>query len=342
MKYPRNAAFDIAKCFAMYLVVLGHLIADRMDDPAYVINLLHLPVLFFISGFFCVSSVENRSAGELLKRKSVTLLVPFLIWSGISLAANCALMLLQGEFSLRNFMNEALQIFVYARSVWFLAQLFLTFVIFLGIYKLAGKVRWGKYRVFIYLAVWLTLSALLPGDVMAFHKFKWLFPFFLAGYLLGKHWVKISVWLQTHKKLSLLGWLSLLYPVLVAVFVHEDACRQYTNFLYDSLPGVLHGLLYYVISTAGVVLVMLVSHWVARTPVGKVLAETGTYSMDIYVIHMFLIKFIPIPVDVNTANPIFAISLLAAITLVIVIAIRLLSKYVLRRIKLFRISIGLN
>lgn len=342
MKNQRNAAFDIAKCLAMYLVVLGHLIADRMEDPACFINLLHLPVLFLISGFFSVSSVEKRTVGELLKRKTVTLLVPYLIWSSISLAANTALSVLQCGFSLQTFLNEAVQIFLYARSVWFLIQLFVTFVIFLGIHKLLERAGSVKFAIPVYLAVWLTLSLLLPGDILAFHKFKWLFPFFLAGYFLGKHWKSLSFWLHAHKKLSLLGWLSLLYPILIAFFVSEDAASRYTNFLYDSLPGVLCGLLYYGISAVGVTFVMVLSHYAAKTPVGNAIAQIGTYSMDIYVIHMFLIKFVPIPVDVDTVHPIIAYSLLSAITLVMVLVIWLLSKYVLRRIKLFRISVGIS
>lgn len=342
MKSQRNAVFDIAKCLAMYLVVLGHLVADRIGDPAYFINLLHLPVLFFISGFFSVSSVEKRTAGELLKRKTVTLLVPYLLWSGISLAANVALSVLRGGFSAAWTLNEAVQIFVYARSVWFLIQLFITFVIFLAVYKLLEKTGMKKLVVPACLVVWLALSWLVPGDLLAFHKFKWLLPFFLAGYVMGKHREGLSAWLESHKKLSLLGLLSLLYPVLVALWAQNGAMLRDAGLAYASLPDVLGSLLQYAISAVGVVFVMILSRWMAKTPVGKVAAEIGTYSMDIYVIHMFLIKFVPLPVDVKTVNPVVAYGLLAAVTLAMVLVIWLLSKYVLRKIKLYRISIGTN
>lgn len=342
MKSQRNAAFDIAKCLSMYLVVLGHLIADRTSDPAYMINLLHLPVLFFISGFFSVSSVEKRTAGDLLKRKTVSLLIPYLLWSGISLAANSALMILSGSFSLQSFLNEATQIFVYARSVWFLIQLFVTFVIFLGIHKLLEKTGTRKYEIPIYLGVWLVLSLLIPGEVLGFHKFKWLFPFFLCGYLSGKNRERWQVWLSSHRKLSAIGWISLIYPALVAVLVRDDTCRQYTNFTYHSLTGGLSGLMYYAVSAMGVMLMMKISHCLAKTPVGQFAAQIGTYSMDIYVIHMFLIKFIPIPVELGALSPLVIWLLLAAVTLIIVLAIWLLSKYVLRRVKIFRVSVGMN
>lgn len=340
MKSQRSAAFDVAKGIAMYLVVLGHLIADRTADPAYLINFLHLPVLFFISGFFSVSSVEKRTAGELLKRKAVALLIPFLIWSGISLGANSALMILRGGFTLQNVLNEAVQIFVYARSVWFLLQLFLTFAVFLAIYKLVNKLKLTKFALLGFLAAWLALSLLIPGDLLAFHKFKWLFPFFLTGYYVGRQREKLTQWLESHKHLTMLGWVSLLYPALVVVLVGEEASLQYTTFSYATFSGVLSGGLYYGISALGVVLVMMVSRWIANSAVGKLIAQLGIYSLDIYVIHMFLIKFVPIPVDLQALNPVLAYVLLSVITLCVVTAICLIAKWVLHRIKIYRICVG--
>lgn len=48
----RIGFFDIAKGIAIYLVVFGHLISDSNSDIALCINLCHMPLFFFICGYF--------------------------------------------------------------------------------------------------------------------------------------------------------------------------------------------------------------------------------------------------------------------------------------------------
>ena len=342
MKKQRNAEFDIAKCIAMFLVVQGHLLSMHIGDPAFMINSLHMPALFFISGYLAFFSMERRSAGEVLKKKVTALLIPYVIWSAISLLANAALTVLGGIFTVSAFLTEAVQIFVYARSVWFLIQLFVTFAVFLGIHALLKKTNMVRYEPVVYAVVWLAVICLVPGDLFAFQKFKWLFPFFYAGYVCCKNRECVQNFFETKPKRKMIGWFSFAFPVLALVFLKDAFFWSYTEGAYADIVSVLVGLCYYAISTAGVIFLLKISNLISKRKFGIVCAEIGTYSMDIYLIHMFLIKFIPMPIDLNSTSPFVAHGILAVLSLAVVLIIWVMCKFVLRKIGLYRFCVGMK
>ena len=81
----RDATFDIAKGIAIYLVVLGHIFAigeiDAMSPFYNFINYTHMPVFFFISGWFFARYFRSCDGGEgkRFRQKAARLLVPFLL-----------------------------------------------------------------------------------------------------------------------------------------------------------------------------------------------------------------------------------------------------------------------
>ena len=69
----RMRSIDIAKGIAMICIILGHLGNSGINRVVFT---FHVPIFFFITGFF-VSS--KRSTGEFCKNKARTLLVPYFI-----------------------------------------------------------------------------------------------------------------------------------------------------------------------------------------------------------------------------------------------------------------------
>lgn len=77
----RIKAFDVLKLFAIFLVLWGHCIqyftsGNPIDKPVYVyIYSFHMPLFMMISGYFASSSI-SLPIKELLKKKTIQLLLP--------------------------------------------------------------------------------------------------------------------------------------------------------------------------------------------------------------------------------------------------------------------------
>lgn len=93
----RDAYFDIVKSYAIFLVVLGHVIQMfnmkwESDNCFLAIYTFHMPLFIWISGHFFVHSVRKYSFAELLKKRFVQLMLPsmsmgiinFLIIGGVN------------------------------------------------------------------------------------------------------------------------------------------------------------------------------------------------------------------------------------------------------------------
>lgn len=77
--------FDLLKGIAIYLVVMGHVIAMciRGLDAAFIFKLIeqvHMPIFFFVSGYFTYKAAEEKSfITPGLKKRFLQLIIPFLV-----------------------------------------------------------------------------------------------------------------------------------------------------------------------------------------------------------------------------------------------------------------------
>ena len=70
---------DIFRSFGIILMVMGHIGFTTYFD--HFIHAFHMPMFFFVSGFFFKSkSKEELSLGAFLKKKARTLLIPYLFF----------------------------------------------------------------------------------------------------------------------------------------------------------------------------------------------------------------------------------------------------------------------
>ena len=83
----RIESFDVLKGMAIYLVVMGHVLTMcvRGIDAAFVFKLIgqiHMPVFFFISGYFTYKESDNTPfVAPRLKKRFVQLIIPFFTMS---------------------------------------------------------------------------------------------------------------------------------------------------------------------------------------------------------------------------------------------------------------------
>lgn len=77
----RIPLFDVMKGVAIFLVVTGHVMLLSMQTgndfgPARVISWIHMPMFFFISGWFCYRAASGQFANPNLRRRALQLLLP--------------------------------------------------------------------------------------------------------------------------------------------------------------------------------------------------------------------------------------------------------------------------
>ena len=343
----RNKYIDIAKYAAIVMVVIGHIIGE-LDVPRdtlnnflhIVVNISHMPVFYFISGYFLYSELHKYSPSKIFLKKTKRLLIPYLIWSTISLIMNVALNTVKTHtLDWSAILNETVDIFIYSRSVWFLIELYLSISIILLCYKISQKNN--KAFLVLLILVYILLYAFGPREILSFFKFRWLFPFMVLGYAfkspVGKRiidfWKSINLW-------------QLISIPLIAIYVllvmqnrtPENLFKiSFTNFNAESI---FDGLIYQIGSVFGMASVFSIATLLSKFNT-DMLASRGTYSLDIYLIHMFLLHIIAIVWKIKLPAIINSIAYII-ISFVIVELIYFICKSILRKLKIYRLSVGLK
>ena len=126
---------DAAKGIGLLCVILGHLHIPLVDTWVY---FFHMPLFFFLSGF--VFSGGKYDFQTFLKKKLRSLVLPYFTLGGVIFLFWCLLYVMEGRPGddylqmLKNFLVQE-----HFWTVWFLACLFLTELIYYGIHRLLGK-----------------------------------------------------------------------------------------------------------------------------------------------------------------------------------------------------------
>lgn len=257
---PRDQKVDIAKLIASLLVVQGHLLS-AIGETSIAINICHMPTFYFISGMLAFRSSKKYTIAEFIKRKALTLMIPYFLWSAVSILFNGVLLDLEGRS--HEVYNEVVDIFLYARSVWFLVQIFFAFVIFAICLELGKR---GKTFYAANAAVYIALLFILPDQLFTFYKFKWLYPFFILGYAFSDFKDKIvPLWRKVPGFSFATGFLACLFPLLTYCFVNDEIYPQYMLCSYENVTCVLQGVGCYLISVLGIIFIFTLATILTKT-----------------------------------------------------------------------------
>lgn len=331
----RNINIDILKALAIFMVVWGHVLYNVAGITSGFISYVHMPVFYFASGLFIARELNNYSVTDFFVKKIKRLLIPYIIWSFISFAANSALLIAaEKAIPKERLIQEALDIFLYSRSVWFLIQLFIAELLFAFLYKFFS---FNKHvLMLINTVVWALLIVFCTTDYFMMWKLKWLYPFLVIGHLFGDGNLTTSK--MTHFVPSAVFaamWAYMTY-LFAGLYTTEGL---FYGFDLDALDKdiLVKELFLVVLGFVGVMAIYLLARILGHTPFKGFLAGLGNYTLDIYLIHMMLIFAIKkLPYKAETFGCMSAVYALA-----ICIGIYLISKYILRKIKLFNLSIGM-
>lgn len=342
-KQTRNEIIDIAKGIAIYLVVLGHLQLKSYNASIVLIASCHMPVFFFISGLFFKKSVDKYSAKEFMLNKIRTLIIPYLIWSAIAFAENMLMLIIQGKQE--EWIDEAYDIFINSRSVWFLIVLFCTNLFVYTIFRFTNQ----RKSLFIIVCLVIWIITMMYGKIIIFslYKFQWLFPYYLLGILFSyqnrffSYLRKITdrnIGKQCAVAISCIA----MYIICTLYLCKENLFEEFYSNYQLKISHSLYYALFYMIGFIGIIAIIELAGILMQTSkIGKIFESCGLYSIDIYVIHMFFVVVIKKVLGMEIV-PLWAKSelILMFYAFGIAVAISVMVGKWLRRNNLYRLSVG--
>lgn len=160
----RVAAFDVLKGIAIYLVVMGHVLTMciRDIDSAVLFKLvgqIHMPIFFFISGYFTYKLTGNGDfAMPNLRKRFWQLIIPFL-------AVSALWMWYFPHSRLQSPLSQSwpqLLTTYWKDGYWFTLALFEVVLVYAGISRLMAAARRLWMQVAIPAAAYLALILVSP------------------------------------------------------------------------------------------------------------------------------------------------------------------------------------
>lgn len=308
----RNNAFDILKGFAIFLVVIGHLMQVSMLD--YDHNILwrfiysfHMPLFFFISGF--LSFYSKTDGYDLILKRFNSLIIPFFIWSIIYFFC-------KDDFNL-NFINYLIEIVkVPDKSLWFLWALFFCYLLLFVVKKTT------KY-IYISLAIisvlLLIFSIIVKDKIFGINLISKQFPFFIMGYLFNNY---KDVLFQIINKFKI--FILLIFIIAASFWMRKEDPLFYS---YINL-GPLFKLAYvFIVGVLGILssLVLIINiKDSSNNYLQLILSFIGKHTFSIYAVHTLLVDYFKID---NSENLLYYVTVF--IYALLLISISVLIEYLL-------------
>lgn len=292
-----NPYLDVLRGVAILLVVIGHSIESYAPNGNFDGNIIfriiysfHMPLFMFLSG--AAASYSSKPMDFVfIKKKFYALVVPFISWGLLSFYIN------------NNYLHMSLWTHIKRIAVapdfglWFLWVLFLNFCA-LALMKYLS--RW--LNLYSYLVVWLTLFIIPTGKYGVGHM-RWHLPFVVAGYLIYVYQQK----LQRYKRAILavcvvafpllaMGWHRLTVPGYVDGFearlIAHDLARLEIGSLITIHINQWATLLYkYIVPFTGIGFVYWFFNLGFQKRLYPFFAFIGLYTLDIYVTHIYFLKY---------------------------------------------------
>lgn len=204
----RNVFLDCVKSFTIILMVFCHCIQFGSGRDYYtnmlffdnyifkIVYSFHMPIFMIVSGYLFAYSVKNNDRENSwmywLVKKGRQLLLPLFSWSFISLLISILKKLLSGEgqeISAKWIIRRIAHAFI--SGPWFLWALWWSSLVVIIICYFFHDL------LVAYLLV--AIISFITPDGANMHLYKFMFPFYVIGYMAGKREI-ITVWKNLNKK----------------------------------------------------------------------------------------------------------------------------------------------
>ena len=321
---------DILRGIAIILVLLGHSIIVfpvNLNDIPWCGTLhdlassVHLP-LFFLSSGFCFS---YRGYPDLLRRKTPRLLIPYLVFTTLNLAAELLLPTLVNE---PKPLGELLLNYVTGGAEWFLYTLMIVFLLF-PLLIMLGKRKGGTAAACMFL-LGLYLYPAWPV-VCNLDRLAKYFLYFAAGYVIrtnkesgGKLYFSVEKrigrpLLSLAAFLLWIGWFFVTRLITIPVLGRASALAT---------------------ACCGMIFWLTLALALSGTKHGHRLAEVGKYSLQLYLFNGYLLT-VSRTVLVNILGVTSPLLIIFGDLLVILGISYLLIRTVVAKVKLLRFLTGI-
>jgi len=221
----RNTYFDFLRGSVILLVVFGHSIqfgsgAIYLDNEEFFENIIfrmiycfHMPIFMMISGYFFSYSIRKYTTFRLIKGRITHLLLPVFLWGTLEYLF---LKLKDGllTISFREWGHHMMYGF------WFL------WAIFYASISIIIVKHFFRDSLFVYFLGWL-IFFIIP-DIYNLQLYKFMYPYFVCAYLIGKYQEYLAEKLKG--RVVLIMCVSGIMTVALFPFFHYDAYIYTTGY----------------------------------------------------------------------------------------------------------------
>lgn len=282
----RLGYIDCLKGFAIFLVVLGHVVQNYnlMDSWIFrIIYSFHMPLFMFMSGYVCFRKYD----WTIIKKRGIQLLIPFFSYIPVKYGLD---ILLTGNQNISLLEYICRVVYHPDGGLWFLWALFFITVLFIASRRIARKINLPEWIVFAAVAGLLN-GIVIFGNVrqFGFHWIAWYFIYFCAG-VMWRTWNENKN--DTRKfDFRLLISCAIVFPVMVYFFrMHNEPPTFYQWINLGRLFPVVYRLV------IGMVRTMLVYElfklYNKQTERLHFLSKMGGVTLGIYYIHFLVLQIV--------------------------------------------------
>ena len=326
----REKYIDIAKGIAIILVIMGH--CEYTNETLLVwIYSFHMPLFFMINGFFIKNSIKRLSLKEFTKKKSKTILIPYLVFSiPLYIAYIAKTYIKYKTISRVEAIQKFLGIFLVCRDsnfyigLWFLVSLFvsdiLVYIILKNIFNNKKLKEKNKNTVVACITIIMYTVGVIITTYIKKRIFIWnldIAPlctsFILMGYLLSV--------INEKKDIISNKFLCIIMFFINAIFAYLNYKVCGKSDIYGSNLG--NGFYYLLAAISGSIFTLQVSKFIGKN---KILETIGKHSLIYYALQGSLVlpisKLIVTKVfEIANVNNKFFMWLLIIVLIVIILEI---------------------
>jgi fucose 4-O-acetylase-like acetyltransferase len=286
----RSQWVDATRGVAIILVVIGHVIQfgshgvfDIFTNPLFVvIYAFHMPLFIFISGYLSFRSFASRPEFSVVGDRVRRLLLPIAAWAILGgTAVAVTLQLLEGNVDFPSLIKSVVSGLIPGATLWFLWVLFVAYVALACAIWLGRRI--GRFA--IPLSVVVVFTVPLSTEI-AFYQVKWLYVFFVAGYLAYSWKAK----LKRFERPATAACTALFVCLLMAWQRHDSVYVSRMDVIDDDLVTTAFSWAFrYAIGFAGVVATIGIVRAITRRRSLNNLSRIGVASMGVYCLETYLL-----------------------------------------------------
>lgn len=318
----RNTYLDVTKGITIFLVVMGHCLqfGGGFQDTDFFNNDLfkfiysfHMPLFMAVSGYLFCYTMNRHSVKGIIKSRFITLLIPILTFSTIDFIFR----LVTQKVEMRITYLVIQYIINIVCNLWFLWAVFYCSFVVLIVNKIFHDSIWVYIVGFI-------VSFFVP-DVLNLSLYKFVYPFFVAGYFYNKY--NLSE-IYDNAKLKLL---MIIISFICYIFLLQQ--YNYDSYIYTSGHCILKsgeiqiqqlGIDMYrtLIGGIGSVFVLtiidVIYSWLSDSWVIKWVSILGKNSLGIYAVSSLIFNYVPFISKLKINNHIYLSTLVQSATITLV------------------------